>query len=72
MFFFGVSPNERDPPPINLDAQIFSVKEILDWARPPHFGEKFSFFSDKILLDWVKPPPFWAKYPKKRSGPPRF
>ena len=32
-----VSPNKRDPPPpINLDAQIFSVKEILDWARPPN------------------------------------
>ena len=57
--------------PINLDAQIFSVKEILDWARPPPLlakkSEKISVFSAKILLDWVRPPPFWAKYPKNLS-----
>ena len=63
MFFFGVSPNERDPPPINLDAQIFSVKEILDWASPPPFFwrkiprkktrylMKKSVFYDKTLLE---------------------
>ena len=50
------------PPPINLDAQFFSVKEILDWAiPPPPFGEKFSVFSDKILLDWVRPPPLFGQ-----------
>ena len=32
---------KRDPrPPINLDAQIFSAKGILDWARPPPFWRK--------------------------------
>ena len=35
VFFLSFSERARPPPPINLDAQIFSAKEILDSARPP-------------------------------------
>ena len=40
---------------INLDAQIFSVKEILDWARPPPFWRKNPKKSQFFLLKsfWI-------------------
>ena len=64
--FFGVSPNERDPPAPPLSiwiAQIFSAKEILDWARPPpFFGGKFrknSVFNEKNQYFMLKP--FWNR-----------
>ena len=55
------NPETPLPPSSNLEAPVFSDKEILEWARPPPpFWRKIpkysQFFFDKIPLDWVRTP----------------
>merc|ERR1712055_94733 len=42
LFFFGVYPNERDPPPINLDGLIFSVNRNFGSGRTPPFRDEIN------------------------------
>ena len=50
-FFFGENPNEQDPPPINLDGQIFSVNRNFGLAEtPPLIPKNSEFFLTKSPL----------------------
>ena len=68
LVFFGVYPNERDPPPppINLDGLIFSVNRNFGSGRTPPLRDeinpkKFQSFSvnRNFGLGQTPPSPFW-------------